>query len=129
MPTHKNGLALVAGERDEGVVLASGGNVDGLEPVGEVGGALLDGPVLHGVGNHVGDDRRQLARLADAGLELLVDALGHALLHLGMGEDVDGPILGPPVVPVVAILINKIKTKIKIKIKIKTTKLKNELRV
>ena len=60
----------------------------GIEDVGVVRGALLDGPVLHGRGHGVGDRAVELLALFDRPLERLEDQLRQPLLHLGQAEDV-----------------------------------------
>ena len=81
------GLA-VAGRGEEAVVLLGGQAGHRLEQVGVVGRALLDGPVLHGGGDGVGDGRVERRALLDRLLQGLEDRLGQALpLHL-LVEDV-----------------------------------------
>jgi hypothetical protein len=53
-----------------------------------VGGAVLDGPVLHGGGDDVGDGGVEGFGEADGAREALEDILGEALLHDAFGEDV-----------------------------------------
>ena len=77
---HDHAVLAVAG--DEAVVLFGGEAGHGLEPVGVVGGALLDRPVLHGVGDLTGGGTIQRRSLCQALLPLLVDGGGKALLHL-----------------------------------------------
>ena len=48
------------GRRQERVVLLGGDTGEGLEPVGVMGGAFADGPILHGVGHDVGRLHAQL---------------------------------------------------------------------
>ena len=73
--------------RDEAVVLFRGVAGHGLEPVGEVGGAPLDGPVLHGVGNAVGDGGVQRGAVGDALLPGGIDSGREALLHGAFVKD------------------------------------------
>ncbi len=95
------GLALdqgLAGERrerravadrvEEAVVLLRGQAGQRVEDVGVVGGALLQGPVLHRRGDRVGDLGVERAGLLDGGQDGLVDALRQTLLHRREAEDV-----------------------------------------
>ena len=66
---------------DEAVVLFAGDAGEGLEPVGVVGGALLDGPVPHEAGHHVGQFDVQGLALLQGGLQALVGGGGQPLLH------------------------------------------------
>jgi len=54
----------------------------GLEPVGEVGSALFDGPVLHGAGDLTGYGTIQCRSLGQSLLPCLVRLGGQTLLHL-----------------------------------------------
>ena len=72
---------------DEGVVLLGGDAGHGLEPVGEVGAALLRGPLLHGLGDLVGDGEIQGRALGDAALPGGVGRGGKALSHRVLVED------------------------------------------
>jgi hypothetical protein len=71
----------VVGRVDEAVVLLGGDTRQRLEPVGVVGGALLDGPLLHGVRHHVGHVLVQRRAFLDGAHQLLVGGLGKALAH------------------------------------------------
>ena len=73
--------AAVLGGVDEAVVLLGGDAGEGLEPVGIMGRALLDGPLLHGVGDDVGHVDVKRHAFLDGSHELLVGGLGQALLH------------------------------------------------
>ena len=73
--------------RDEGVVLLGGDAGHGLEPVGEVGAALLRGPLLHGLGDLVGDGEVQGSALGDAALPGGVGRGGETLSHRILVED------------------------------------------
>ena len=84
-----DGAALAVGH-EEGVVLLCGHAGERVEHVGEVGGALLDGPVLHGVGHHVGDGGVKLCAQFDGLGQGLVHGLGQAFLHHLVAEDI-GP--------------------------------------
>ena len=77
---HDHAVLAVAG--DEAVVLFGGEASHGLEPVGVVGGALFQRPVLHGVGDLPGGGTIQRCSLCQALLPLLIDVGGQALLHL-----------------------------------------------
>ena len=74
-----DGLA-AGGGRDEAVVLLGGVTGHGLEPVGEVGGAVFDGPVLHAFRDLIG------------GVQLERGAVLEALLpgHHGVAGDIFG---------------------------------------
>ena len=79
--------AAIALGGDEAVVLLGGDAGEGLEPVREVGGAHLERPLLHGMGDLVGDvDVEGLAVVHDAP-ELLVGGFGQPLLHDCLRED------------------------------------------
>ena len=70
--------AAVAVGRQEAVVLFGREAGEREEDVGVVGGALLDGPVLHGRGDDVGDRRVELVARLDRLAERLVDRLRQA---------------------------------------------------
>ena len=74
--------------REEAVVLLGGQAGHRLEQVREVGGALLDGPVLHGAGDGVGDGRVERHALLDRLLQGLEDRLGQPLPLDLLVEDV-----------------------------------------
>ncbi len=59
-----------------------------LEPVGVVGGALLDGPLLHHGRHDVGDAGVERSALLDRVLDRLEDVLRQAGSHHFFGEDV-----------------------------------------
>ena len=80
--------AAVAVGAHERVVLLGGQAGERLEPVGVVGGAVLDGPVLHRGGHHVGHLRVERLAGVDGAEEALEDLLGEALAHHAPGEDV-----------------------------------------
>ena len=63
-------------------MLLGGGSGQGLEPVGEVGGAALQRPLLHRDRDRVGQGRRQGLALGQGALKLLEEVVAHALaLH------------------------------------------------
>ena len=64
-----------AGRAQEAVVLLGGQAGHRLEEVGVVGGAVLEGPVLHGAGDRVGDGRVERQPLLDRLLQRLEDRL------------------------------------------------------
>ena len=83
------GQRLTVGHRlEEAVVLLGGQPGHRVEDVRVVGGALLQGPVLHRGRDGVGDRRVQLGALFDRRDDRLVHRLRQACLHLGLGEDV-----------------------------------------
>ena len=59
-----------------------------LEPVGVVGGSLLDCPLLHLVGNHIRRGQIQLLALLNGIFQLPVNLLGQAFLHHRIVEHV-----------------------------------------
>ncbi len=59
-----------------------------LEPVGEVGGAVLDRPVLHRGRDHVGHLRVQRLAPVDRPQQALVDLLRQPLAHDGTGKHI-----------------------------------------
>ena len=61
---------------------------EGLEPVGVVRGAVLDGPILHRVGDGLGD--RGVERIAetDGAEDAAEDFLGESLAHDALAEDI-----------------------------------------
>lgn len=71
---------------NEAVVLFRCNTGHGLEPVGEMGGALFYGPVLHGVGNDGGHGAVQPLAVLHSPLEGLVGLLGQTLPHDGVVE-------------------------------------------
>ena len=88
---------LLAGELGEGgavpdrhveaVVLLGGGPGQGLEPVGEMGRALAEGPILHSQGHRVGEGRVQGFAPLDGRLQGAEDGLGKHLALCGGVED------------------------------------------
>ena len=66
---------------NEGVVLFRGDAVQGLEPVGIMGGAPLQRPVLHGAGHHAGDLRVQPAAVIDSPVQRLICFPGQTVPH------------------------------------------------
>ena len=56
--------------------------------MGEVGGAVLDGPVLHGRGDDVGDSRIERLAVVDGPEQALVDLLGQPLAHDTTGKHI-----------------------------------------
>ena len=72
---------------DEAVVLLTGDAGQGLEPVGVMGGALLDGPALHDAGHHVGHFQIERLTLFDGRLQALVGRAGQTLAHLMLVKD------------------------------------------
>src|SRR5262249_33220196 len=70
------------------VVLLGGQAGHWVEQVREVGRPLFDRPVLHGVGNCVGDLRVQRGAELDRLLQRLEDWLGQPLALDRLGEDV-----------------------------------------
>ena len=71
----------IDGGRQEGIVLFGSEACHGMEPVGVVRGTVLNGPILHGVGNNVGDFRIQTFAVAYGLGQLLEHVLGQALAH------------------------------------------------
>ena len=65
-----------------------------LEPVRVVRGALLERPLLHGVGDLVGDVEVEGLALLDDLRELLVRRLGETFLHDLVGEQQAAVLLG-----------------------------------
>ena len=72
---------------DKAVMLLTGDAGQRLEPVGIVGGALLNGPALHDAGHDVGDLKVQRLALLNRRLEALVGRAGQTLAHLMLVED------------------------------------------
>ena len=58
----------------------------GLEPVGEVRRAVLDSPVLHGIGDDVGRGQIEALALVDGGVDIFKNSLRKLLLHHGFAE-------------------------------------------
>ena len=71
----------VFGRRNEGVVLFGGDAGHRLEPVSEMGCALFNGPVLHGIGDDGGDVAVHATAILDRLLKLTIRLLGKASLH------------------------------------------------
>ncbi len=80
--------AAFRGRGDEGIVLFGGDSGQGLEPVRVVGRTLLDGPILHGVGNNLGHLEGQLGLAGLYLLESLVDAFRQAFTHDAVVEGI-----------------------------------------
>jgi|GEM_PF-6871026 len=87
------GAAAAVGHQ-EGVVLLGGQPGQGVEDVGEVGGSTLNGPVLHGVGHHVGDGRVELCAQLYGLLQRLEHGLGQPVAHDFFVEHVAAEYLG-----------------------------------
>ena len=66
---------------DEAVVLFGGEAGHGLEPVGEMGGAVLHGPLLHGHRHRVGHAALQRQVLVDGPAQGFVNVLGQLFPH------------------------------------------------
>ncbi len=81
-----NGGAVVVG-LEEAVVLLARDARERLEPVGVVGGALGDGPLLHGMGHGVRHVQIKRLTAFDGGGEFFVHVLGEPLLHDVFGEN------------------------------------------
>ena len=77
---HDHAVFAVAG--DEAVVFFGGNAGHRLEPVGVMGGTLLNGPILHGIGDLAGGGTIQRRSLGQALLPFLVGGGGETLLHL-----------------------------------------------
>ena len=86
-------LAFLARRCNEGIVLLCRGAGQRLEPVGEMGGSPLNGPLLHAVGDEVRDLRVQFFPGVDRLPELLVHALREILPHGRVVEYVASEIL------------------------------------
>ena len=67
--------------RDKAIVLLGGDAGHGLEPMGEMGGALFHGPLLHGLGDLIGGGNIQRGAFRDALFPGLVRGGRKALLH------------------------------------------------
>ncbi len=80
----ENGLAVFGFE--EGVMLFGGGTGKRLEPVSKVGGAAVDSPLFHGVGNFASDARIKRCAAVDGSEELLANVLGKICAH-GLGVE------------------------------------------
>ena len=75
--------------RDERVVLFRSDGIQRLKPVSIMGGALFDGPVLHGVGYDAGDLGIQTATLVNCLMEGFVGFLRETLTHDGIIEHIN----------------------------------------
>ena len=86
----------VAGGLEEGVVLLRGRAGQRLEHVGEVGGAVLQRPLLHRLGDRVGEGRVERLAAGEGRLQLLEDVGGQAFALHRDREDVgaEGVVLG-----------------------------------
>ena len=72
---------------DKAVVLLCGEAGHRLEPVGEMGGAVLNGPGLHGRSDLLRNLDGHGSALVDAGLQLFVSLFRESLLHDVVVED------------------------------------------
>ena len=81
---HDNAAA--CGGRDERVVLLRRDAGHGLEPVGKMRRAELNGPVLHGIGHNVGRSQIEPLALVDSRVDVLEDLLRQLLLHNRFAE-------------------------------------------
>ena len=88
---HDNGA--VAHRGDEAVVLLSGDARHRLEPVGVVGRALFDCPVLHGACNNVRNRAVKLLALCNGLFESLENVLRKPLLHRFLIEYINAELL------------------------------------
>ena len=82
-----HGLA-VAGGAEERVVLLGTAAGHGHEPVGVVGGAVGEGPLLHALRHRVGDGGVERLQPLNGAAQLLEDRLGQVLALGGLSEDV-----------------------------------------
>ena len=71
----------VTGGSNKGIVLFSGDAGHGLEPMGIVGGALLNCPDLHGLGDLIGNFQGQLGAVSNAGLPGIKHGFPQTLAH------------------------------------------------
>ena len=85
-----DGAAIALGH-DEAVMLLGREVGQRIEDVGVVEGTTAGGPVLHGVGDHVGHRGIERTALADRALDRLEDVAGQRLLHPLQVEDIAGP--------------------------------------
>ena len=81
--------ATAVGGGNEAVVLLRRDARHGLEPVGEMGSPLLDGPILHSVGHHVGDTDIQTLADAHSRHQGAIGILGQPLPHHRVVEHLD----------------------------------------
>lgn len=58
-----------------------------LEPMGEMSGALLNRPILHGVGHNARHLRVERRSLPHRLLQRFIDILGQSFLHDGLVKD------------------------------------------
>ena len=72
---------------DEAVVLLGGDAGHGLEPMGEMGGALFDSPVLHGVCDYGRGGAVKTLAVLNGTLHLLEYVLGEPCAHNGVVEN------------------------------------------
>ena len=72
---------------DKAVVLLTGDAGQGLEPVGVVGRALLNGPALHDAGHDIGDLKVKRLTLFNRRFQTLVGRARQTLAHLMLVED------------------------------------------
>ena len=76
-----------AGGRQKGVVLFGGDVGQRLKPVGEMRRALGDGPILHGVGHHVGHAAIKVAALLNGLLQFFIGVVRQKRAHHRIAED------------------------------------------
>ena len=81
-----NGSAVRLGA-DKAIVLLTGDAGQGLEPVGVMGGTLLNSPALHHAGDNVGDLQVEGLALLNRCLQALVGRAGQTLTHLMLVEN------------------------------------------
>ena len=72
---------------DKGVMLFGGDTGQGLEPMGEMGRALLDRPILHGICHAVGDGGIEILTAGNGLAQRLINVLGQSLTHDVVVED------------------------------------------
>ncbi len=81
-------------QREEGVVLLSGGSGLRLEPVAVVGDAVFHRPLFHGMCEGVGHFDIELLAGLSGGHEALEDIVRQLLLHLLQAEGVHAEVIG-----------------------------------
>ena len=86
--------AALAVRHQEAVVLFRRLTGQGVEDMGEVGGTLFDGPVLHDGGHGIGDAGIHAFAEFDGLVQGLVDILGQAFTHHLVGEHVTAENVG-----------------------------------
>ena len=83
-------MSVLVGMADKCVMFFCGDAGKGLEPVGVMGGAVFNSPVLHGFGNHIRCGKRKLSAVFHNVNDFLIYILGKSFLHFAECKNLAG---------------------------------------